>query len=466
MKYLQRLIGLLTISAAIFSCQKEYSVENNGGNSNATAQWEFKEAGIQFKGPLDSASVDTLGGYKFLTINGHSSDGTAQITLQAFGIDLKVGTYKTPFSLFAYINASGSTPVYQTDQMAADSFSIVITKIDSFGVTGTFSGNALSGSTVKKIVDGKFTAVIKGSVVVPPVSTDSGNVVLWSKAGCGGGTSTTAINVSVGGKASQITSFSATEPATCDPAGTYHLKLPVGTYPWVAKCGTDSVSGMLVVTKNGCTKQLVDFTAPVLTGDYFPTTKNSNWMSLYDPLVATSDSTNTIVTGDTKTFGGKTYSVFIYSDYKFLYYDSLFYRKDAASGSYYEYYSDSVNIFGFDTARAVEYTFLKDNVSAGTTWTTGDINGTITDANGKHAVVARIDGKLLEKATSVSVGGKTYNDVLKVQLSYMLGAGVAVEAFRIEEWFARGVGLVKYQEFLQPFTTPSTIQNTVRYQVF
>ena len=464
MKYLKRLLLLLTISAAVFSCQKEYSVENPTGNSNTTAQWEFKEAGVQFKGPIDSASVDTLGGYRFLTMNGRSTDGTAQITLQLFGVDLKVGTYKTPFSLFAYIK--GGTPIYQTDQTAADSFTIIISKVDSFSVAGTFTGNALSGGAVKKIVDGKFTAVIKSNVVAPPVVPDSGNVVLWSKAGCGGGTSTAAINVAVAGKAGQITSFSATEPGTCDPAGTYHLKLPVGNYPWVAKCGTDSVTGTLVVTKNGCTKQLVDFAGPVLTGDYFPTTKNSNWMSLYDPLVAQSDSTNTFVTGDTKTYGGKPYNVFIYSDYKFLYYDSLFYRKDN-NGSYFEYYSDSVNIFGFDTAKAVEYTFLKDNVGVGATWSTGDINGTITDANGKHPVVARIDGSLLDKVTSVTVGGKAYNDVIKVRLSYMLGVGTAVEAFRIEEWFARGVGLVKYQEFLGPdFTSPSTIQNTVRYQVF
>ena len=104
MKYLQRLFILLTVSAAIFSCQKEYSIENPTGSNTPTAQWEFKEAGVQFKGPVDTAMIDTIITptvvYKFLTINGHSEDGSSQITLQVFGADLKVGTYKTPFSLF------------------------------------------------------------------------------------------------------------------------------------------------------------------------------------------------------------------------------------------------------------------------------------------------------------------------------------------------------------------------------
>ena len=160
MKHLHRLLALLTISVAIFSCQKEYSLENPTGSNTPTAQWEFKEAGVQFKGPVDTVSIDTLSGFKFLTINGRSEDGSSQITLQVFGADLKPGTYKTPFSLFAYIKAGNV--VYQTDQTAVDSFTIVITKVDTTGVTGTFSGNALSGNSSKRIVDGKFNAVFKG----------------------------------------------------------------------------------------------------------------------------------------------------------------------------------------------------------------------------------------------------------------------------------------------------------------
>ncbi|MEO5593235.1 MAG: hypothetical protein ABIR15_01670, partial [Chitinophagaceae bacterium] len=154
MKYLQRLLAFVTLCAAFFSCQKEYSIENPVGGSNVSAQWEFKEAGVLFKGSIDTVEVATINNYKFITIDGRSSDGTAEITLQVFGADIKVGTYKTPFSLFAYVK--GGNYIYQTDQTLADSFTVVITKIDSFSIAGTFSGKAS-----KTIVDGKFSAVIK-----------------------------------------------------------------------------------------------------------------------------------------------------------------------------------------------------------------------------------------------------------------------------------------------------------------
>src|ERR1700712_3670090 len=166
MKYLQRLFILLTVSAAIFSCQKEYSVENNGGSLSASAQWSFTEGSAQFKGPIDTVTVDTVGAYTFLTISGHSSDKKDLITLQVFGASVKAGTYKTPFSLFAY--ARNGVIMYQTNQTAVDSFTIVISKLDSTGITGTFSGKAWDSSkTYKTIVDGKFSSVFKAATVTP-----------------------------------------------------------------------------------------------------------------------------------------------------------------------------------------------------------------------------------------------------------------------------------------------------------
>ena len=461
MKYLQRLLVLFTISATIFSCQKEYSVENPSGSNTPTAQWEFKEAGVQFKGPVDTVAVDTIGPYKFLTINGRSDDGSSRITLQAFDTTLKVGVYKTPKCLFAY-SQSGSI-IYQTDQTAIDSFTITITKLDTSGVTGTFSGRAVTGSAAKKIVDGKFNAVFKTSTTVTPPSTkDSGQVVLWSKAGCGGGNSTSPINVTVGGKAGQITKFLTTEPTTCDPPGTYSLKLPVGTYPWVAKCGTDSITGTVVVTKGGCTKQIVDFTVPVTTLDYFPMTKNSNWTSVYDSVgVTAADSTYTVSTGTTTTFNGSAYTVFNYTDNLVGYDDTLYYRKGTAN-DYWQYYPATTNIFGFDTPKPVEYIFLKDNVPVNTTWTGNVVTGTISG----NAVSARIDGKILEIAANVTVGGIQYSNVIKVRTSYYyIIAGNAQEAYRQEQWFAKGKGLVRFQEFITPFTSPITILNTTRIYI-
>ncbi|HTE09954.1 MAG TPA: hypothetical protein VK645_03275 [Chitinophagaceae bacterium] len=437
MKYLQRLLVLLTISAAIFSCQKEYSIENPGGIVNTTAQWEFKEGGVQFKGPIDTASIDTISNYKFLTIIGRSDDGSSQITLQVFGADLKVGTYKTPFSLFAYIK--GGTPVYQTDQTATDSFTIVITKADINGVTGTFSGKALNGTTGKTIVDGKFSAVLKpAGPPVTPGPADSGQVLLWSKAGCAGGV-ITPINVSVSNKTGQITQFVTTEPGTCNQAGAFSVKLPVGTYPWVAKCSSDSVTGTVTVTKDGCTKQEVNFAA-VPTGDYFPMTTNSNWSYLFE--ASTPDDTLYILsTGVTKPYAPGTFNLFTndYGTGK----DSSYYRK--TSGSYYEYYPAEVNTFGLDAPLAVEHIFLKDNVAQGATWESS-YSGLFQTV----PVTAKIRDTLSQKITSYSVSGKTYSDVLEVHSGYFVIFPAPVgtqQAFIVKQWFAKGVGLIKYYQY-------------------
>jgi hypothetical protein len=460
MKYLNRLLLLSAISLGIFSCQKEYSVENNTGGSNVTAQWSFKEGNTEFKGPIDTAGVDSIGNYKVFSINGHSTDKKDLINLEFFGTDLKVGTYKTPYCLFAY--SRNGILTYQTNQTAVDSFTIVVTKLDSTGVIGTFSGKAWdSTKTYKTIVDGKFSAVFRTSTP-PPASTDSGQVVLWSKVGCGGGTSTTPINVSVNGKAGQITQFG-TEPTTCDPAGRYFVKLPVGTYPWTAKCGTDSISGTVTVTKGGCTKVQVDFTAP-LTGDYFPTTAKSNWT--YQHVGSTSDDTLKVnSTGNTKAFSGKSYFIFS-NDYGSNGMDSSYYWKNA--GVYSEYMPADPNT-GVGTG--LEHPFLKDAVSAGTSWSTNFsalVSIPLPGGGTKDTVVnAVIRDTLVQKLSTYTVGSLApFKDVLEVHTGYYI-VGSPLLIYYNKQWFARGVGLIRYYQY-DGTTSPASdyTLDILRYQVY
>ncbi|MEO6314165.1 MAG: hypothetical protein ABIU63_06610 [Chitinophagaceae bacterium] len=433
MKYLQRLFVLIIASAAIFSCQKEYSVEIPVGG-NPSAQWEFKEAGVQFKGSIDSASIDTIATYKFMTLIGRSADGASQITLQVFGADLKPGTYRTPFSLFAYIK--GGTPTYQTDQTSVDSFTIVITKIDSFGITGTFSGKALSGTESKAIVEGKFSAVLKGGGGVTPAPTDSGQVILWSKAGCGGGTSTTPIAVTIGNQPGQITSFYAAEPSGCTAAGAFIVKLPAGNYPWVAKCGTDSISGTVAVTKDGCTKAEVDFSAPRV-GDYFPVTANSNWSYLAEGG-SPADTLYVRSSGSTKVFGGNNYNLFV-NDYGTAGSDSSYYWK--SGNTYYEYYPADTST---GIAAGLQHIFLKDNVTQGNTW--------ITAYSGSYQGASRtgaINDTLSQKLANYTVGAKTYADVLEVHTGYFLTLPAigTKQIYFLKQWYAKGVGLIKMYQY-------------------
>jgi hypothetical protein len=460
MKYLQRLLILLTVCIAVFSCQKEYSNETNPGLSTS-AQWSFTEGSAQFKGPIDTVAVDTLGGYKFLTINGHSSDNKDQITLQMFGATLQPGTYKTPFSLFAYMR--NGVLIYQSNQTAIDSFTIVITKLDSTGVAGTFSGKAYdSTKTYRTIVNGVFSDVFKTTTPVPPVSTDSGQVVVWSTAGCGGGTSTTPITVTVGTKTGQITTFSATQPSACDSTGGFYLKLPVGTYPVVVKCGTDSFKNSVTVVKNTCTKVQVSLTGSTANTDYFPMTTGSNWASLWEGG-SSSDSNYTFSTGQTLT-AGKTYNIFGYADYKYQYDDTLYYRKDASPVVYYQYFPSTTNYFGFDVPTAVEFVMLNENLTAGAAFLPTSVSGTI----GGTAVTGKIDGTITAKNVTVTVSGVSYSNVIKVQstLSSVV-LGVTTKVGVIEQWFAKGIGVIKYEEYVTPpFTTPDDTSDIIRYQVF
>jgi hypothetical protein len=179
MKYFKPLLTLFSAIFLFVSCQKEYSVEHGSNSGTSTAQWEFKEGAVQFKGPVDTAYIDTVSATKFLTIEGKSVDGKDQITLQVFAADLKPGTYKTPLSSFDYLR-SGAT-FYQTDITAIDSFSITITTIDANGVTGTFTGKALDNSNASKLLtEGKFAASFKNGSVGNPQVTDSGQSMLWS----------------------------------------------------------------------------------------------------------------------------------------------------------------------------------------------------------------------------------------------------------------------------------------------
>ena len=257
MKLLRNLIVWSCILMSFVACQKEYSVETGNGGSIINSEWEFKEAANAFNGPIDTAFIETLSGLKFLSVEGTSANGQETILLQVIGAELKPGTYGKGQALFSYIK-SGTTTLYETD-LSGD-FSIVITRIDSAGVSGTFSGKVIDGSAVSKtITNGKFSAALKAGTTPP--SNATGKVVVWASAGCAA-SSTGPITVKINTQTATISSFVTTEPA-CGATGSANFTLPVGTYTWKAFCGTtDSLSGQVTVTDNGCAKVKVDFAVP------------------------------------------------------------------------------------------------------------------------------------------------------------------------------------------------------------
>ncbi|MEO6636890.1 MAG: hypothetical protein ABIN25_01360, partial [Ginsengibacter sp.] len=97
MKTFRSSFYVLLCAFILFGCQKEYSVEN-GNLTLPTGSWEFKGAGAQYIGDMDTAYIIASGNTKELRLNGTSLDGTQQFRLHLFADTFKVGTYKA--SLF------------------------------------------------------------------------------------------------------------------------------------------------------------------------------------------------------------------------------------------------------------------------------------------------------------------------------------------------------------------------------
>lgn len=157
-----KLVGCLFLGALILvSCQKEYSVETGGlGGTIGTSQWEFKQGVIQYKGTMDTAKIDTVASIAYLTLSGTSDSSNQLISLTVFGTQIKAGTYTSPAVAFTYTDLA-SNIIYQSD-VTATNFTLLIAKIDSTGVTGTFSGTVKDATSLAKIVtSGKFSASFK-----------------------------------------------------------------------------------------------------------------------------------------------------------------------------------------------------------------------------------------------------------------------------------------------------------------
>ena len=158
MKFAKYLAVFFAAALVIVSCTKEYSVETGGLGNIGTNQWEFKQGSTQYKGTMDTAKIDTVAGVSYLTLTGVSDSSNQLISLTVFGTSIKAGTYTSPSVAFSYTDIS-SNIIYQNDVTAAGAFTLVISKLDSLSVSGTFSGSVKDASSLTKtIASGKFSA--------------------------------------------------------------------------------------------------------------------------------------------------------------------------------------------------------------------------------------------------------------------------------------------------------------------
>jgi hypothetical protein len=368
--------------------------------------------------------TDTVNGYYFKAAGTFSTAGTNTVRLKGAGTPGSAGN--DDFFIFydsSFCNVSVT----------------VLANAGSSGGTAAYTLQDSSGNCMSATVSGTYTQGV--------ALTSSNKVDLHvnvTSAGTWNITTTT------------VAGFSFSGSGTFTATGVQTITLTAS--------GTPTASGdqIFPVTAGS---SLCSFTVTVgagstPSGDYFPTTANSNWSYEFN-----GDPTDTLyrkAISTTKTAIGNTYNIFMETDDASQGFDSSgYYRK--SNGSYYEYI-DAGDELGLDSSVWIEYIFLKDNVPVNTSWTSPTINGTIQGS----AIILRDKFTILQTGVAVTVQGKSYPNTIVVEQRVEQSAGgiwvdVSAATGTLKIYYAKGVGMIK-QEFTDP-TGTSTVELT-RSQVF
>ncbi len=178
--------------------------------------------------------------------------------------------------------------------------------------------------------------------------------------------------------------------------------------------------------------------------DYYPRTTYSNWSYQFDGV--STDSLLIKVIPQTLAAAGKTYNIFVWTDGSFAGFDSSgYYRK---SGNDYFEWIDMGSYIGFDNPLWVEYNFLKDNLSAGSTWFTPGFSGTVTPMGMPPvSVTARFFYTIIQQNVSVMVNNVNYANtiIVKQELQQLVSGNwvTSTAAGYLQNYYARDIGLIK-----------------------
>ena len=425
MKNLIRISFLLIVTPAFFmACQKEVSFEQ--GNSTASvgslsvdasgnclgavvSGTYFKDTAIKASNYVDvSVQVDTAGSYTISsdTVNGYyfkatgtfSATGAQTVKLIGGGKPLAVGT-----NIFT-VTYNGT--------------------VCEFTVTVTAGTPPPGGNSV-------FTIACTGAT---PVGTYVAGTPLTAS-------NTITLNVTV----TTVGSWSvSTAPAVNGIifSGTGTFTLTGAQTIVLTASGTPTAAGTHTFTVTGgtgtCTFQCT--TAAAAIPDYFPRTTFSNWSYQFDS--DPDDSLLIFVAAATKTINGNTYNLFFYNDGQFPVDSFGYYRR--AGADYFEWI-DMGSYVGLDDSYWMEYTFLKDNLATGGTWTSAQFTGPYTDQGGNTTnLTLRWEFSITGQNIPVTVNGTPYTNVIRVkqELKQMVGANWVLAAY-FDSYYAKDKGLIK-----------------------
>jgi hypothetical protein len=430
MKTLLRLSGLMIFTSVFFiACQKEVSFEKGNvrvsvgslavdGTGNClgavvsgtyTKDTTLKATNyVDISVQVDTAgtytiSSDTVNGYSFKASGTFSATGTQAVRLAGAGKPLSAGT-----NIFT-VTYNGTTCTFSvTVSTGTGGSAVFLVNCTGAVAAGTYEvGTPLTAANTITL-NVNVTTIGTWSISTAPAV----NGITFS----GSGTFATT------GAQTIVLTGSGTPTA----AGTFNFPVNAGTAP--------------------CSFSVV-CTAPP---DYFPRTTFSNWSYQFngDPM----DSLLTKVIAPTLTAAGNTYRIFMSTDGTTGGTDSnavgqyaSYYRRSSAD--YFEWL-DMGSYVGLDDPLWMEYTFLKDNQTVGSTWNSAQFTGPYTDGGGNtFNVTLRWEFSITGQNISTTVNGTTYTNVIRVkqELRQLVGTSWTMAAY-FDCFYARDKGLIK-QDF-------------------
>jgi len=471
--------------------------------------------------------TDTVNGMWFRLSGNFTAAGVQSVRLPGFGKPIATGTnsfnvfYDSTQCTFSITTITGvSAAVYTlsgssstcinasfqgtytagvaTNASNTMTVEVNVTAIGTYSITSTAGGITFSKSGVfaatgiqSVILTASGTPTAAGTVTFPVVagsSTCSKDLVVGSGSSaavytltgapgaCGSftpqgtytqGTALTAANtVTVQVNVTTLGSYSLTTNTVSGisfaASGTFTT---LGTQTLVmAGTGTPTASGSLAFTVTGAsTTCTFNLTVVASLSDYFPRTTNSNWSYEIDddPI----DSLLDWVIPQTVSGAGNTFNDFLYQ-YQSVTDTFGYYRK--AGNDYYHWVNLADYLF-FDNDQWVEFLFLKDNQTVGTTWTTTGYSGTI----GSAPITVRIRFTIVQQNQTVSLntstGTASYPNTIEVkeQYEYLVGSTWtdATTFFGYyEDYYSRNIGWIKDQSYDQTLIPAAKFQLR-RFQV-
>jgi hypothetical protein len=412
------LLGMLTLGI-VYSCQKETSIEYGTAAKGSLQSSAGDCLPKNLAGTYAAATPLNDSNYLEVTVNVTATGPYTIFTDTVNGYAFKAtGTFSATGANTVRLKGGGTPAAAGTDDFTVffdSSFCEVSVPVNG----GTSSGCG--------------TAVVQGTYTAGTTVTAANTVTLthtYAAAGSYSVSTNTVNGYSFG--PSSYTATTGSNTVTLTATGT---PTAAGTNSFSIDFG-DGQSCSFTVTVGGTVTQ---------NTDYFPTTQGSYWTyddgTGADTFKITVNGTQAITVAGTS----QTYQKFVYSDAGGTFYTE-FYRKDAVGNYFQVYDTTGLGAGGITLSQPnFEIRFLQNSLTTGATWNSDVTNVTLAGTPG--GTLRFVFTRVADNG-SVTVNGKTFTNIYKIQLQVKAGFGTNLQSAAQPQYFyyAKGVGLVLIED--------------------